>query len=81
MKDMLGSLLDLLNTAKKEGFVKLKDKHVRTSSGDLMCSVVGEGIDIQALHGYNRTFNLPILTSARGIGSRSDGNTFTICEY
>jgi hypothetical protein len=31
MKDLLGSLLDLLNTAKKEGFVKLKDKYVRTS--------------------------------------------------
>ena len=70
MKDLLGSLLDLLNTAKKEGFVKLKDKHVRTSPGDLMCSVVGEGIDIQALSGYNRTFNLPILTSARVIGNK-----------
>ena len=35
-----------------------------------MCSVVGEGIDIQALSGYNRTFNLPILTSARVIGNK-----------
>ena len=70
MKDLLGSLLDLMNTAKKEGFVKLKDKHVRTSPGDLMCSVVGEGIDIQALSDYNRTLNLPILTSARVIGKK-----------
>ena len=35
-----------------------------------MCSVVGEGVDIQALQGYNRTFNLPVLTSARVIGEK-----------
>ena len=65
-----GTMPHLLNTAKKEGFVKLKDKHIRTSPGDLMCSVVGEGIDIQSLNGYNRTCNLPILTSARVVGEK-----------
>ena len=62
MNDLMGALLDLLNTAKKENFVKLKDKHIRTNPGDNMCSVVGDGIDIQALTTYNRTFNIPILS-------------------
>ena len=70
MREMLGSVLDLLMTAKAEGFVKLNDNHVRTSPGDMMCSIVGEGVDIQALQDYNKTFHLPILTSARLIGKK-----------
>ena len=30
MREMLGSVLDLLMTAKAEGFVKLNDNHIRT---------------------------------------------------
>ena len=70
MNDLMGALLDLLNTAKKENFVKLKDRHIRTNPGDIMCSVVGEGIDIQELSTYNKTFNIPILTSARVVGEK-----------
>ena len=65
MREMLGSVLDLLMTAKAEGFVKLNDNHVRNSPGDMMCSVVGEGVDIQALQDYNKTFHLPILKLER----------------
>ena len=65
MKDMLGSLLDLLMMAKEEGFVKINSNHVRTSPGDMMCSIVGEGVDIQAVQDYNKMFQLPILTSSR----------------
>ena len=64
---MLGSVLDLTLTAMRETF---QQDIIRTGENNDICSLVGEGVNLQALHRFKRTYNIPILTSARVVSGQ-----------
>ena len=66
----MGSVLDLTLTAMKETFGLVKQDIIRTDEDNDLCSLVGEGVNLQSLDRFNRTFGIPILTSARIFSSK-----------
>ena len=64
LNQMMGSVLDLTLTAMKETFGLVKQDIIRTDEDNDLCSLVGEGVNLQSLDRFNRTFGIPILTSA-----------------
>ena len=67
---MMGSVLDLTLLAMKETFKLVKEDIVRTDENNELCSIVGEGVNLQSLDRFNRTFGIPILTSARIVNGK-----------
>ena len=65
IEEMMESVLDLTLLAKKETFKLIKEDIVRTDENNELCSIAGEGVNLQNLDRFNRTFGIPILTSAR----------------
>ena len=70
LNQMMGSVLDLTLTAMKETFGLVKQDIIRTDEDNDLCSLVGEGVNLQSLDRFNRTFGIPILTSARIVSGK-----------
>ena len=70
LKEMMESVLDLTLLAKEETIQLIKEDIVRTDSKNEMCSIAGEGVNLQNLDRFNRTFGIPILTSARIVNQK-----------
>ena len=69
MEDLMGSVLDLLLLTKKENYEEGMG-FIKTAPWDELCSHVGDGVDLQDIGLFNKTFNVPVLTSSIIVGSQ-----------
>ena len=70
LQEMMSSILDLVLATKMEGFELVRGNFIKTPPGNNLCALASEGVRLQRLGIFNRTYGTPIMTSSRIVNDK-----------
>ena len=70
LQTMMSSILDLVLATKMGGFELVRGNFIKTPPGNNLCALASEGVRLQRLGIFNRTYGTPIMTSSRIVNNK-----------